>query len=131
MSGTQFEELLGRVISKIEIDEERERITFTMADGAIYRMDHAQDCCERVYLEDVVGSLADLLGSPLTEAECVSSNDDDDVDDPCYLPPGIGDESWTWTFYKLGTRKGSVTLRWFGASDGFYSERVDFYKAKE
>jgi hypothetical protein len=87
-------------------------------------MYHSQDCCEGVYLEDVAGELHDLLNSPITLAEEVTNRNEN--------PEGMDEsftsyaESFTWTFYKLATVNGYVTLRWYGESNGYYSESVDF-----
>lgn len=83
-----------------------------------YIMYHCSDCCENVRIEDVCGDFADLIGEPIVLAEVVTSEERMDGQEPC--------DSFTWTFYKLGTTKGVVTIRWLGESNGCYSESVDF-----
>jgi hypothetical protein len=108
-------DFLGKVFSSITKSDDE--LIFFVDGVATYKMYHSQDCCEHVYLEDVIGDLDDLIGAPLHEAEEVSNNDDE--------PLSEHEESYTWTFYKLGTSKGYVTLRWYGSSNGYYSESVD------
>jgi len=127
-------DLKGKVLTHVEVGSGKAQIDFTTADDEYYEMYHVGDCCESVYLEDIVGDLDDLIGTPILEAEEVVSRDENppdrlksDEDDRDYY----GDymvESYTWTFYKLGTIKGHVTLRWFGQSNGYYSERVTVFK---
>ena len=86
-------------------------------------MEHRLDCCERVTLEDICGDLQDLVGFPLIVAEEVFSNETPEgLEKPEYA------ESYTWTYYKLSGILGSVTLRWFGESNGYYSESVSLYE---
>ncbi|MDR7001592.1 hypothetical protein [Neobacillus niacini] len=113
-----YDNLIGKTIANIERGDDE--ITFRTEDGEVYRMYHEQDCCESVYIEDVIGDLNDLVGSPLTMAEEVVEAGKDDEDSWC--------ESSTWTFYKFATNKGYVTIRWFGSSNGYYSESVSFYR---
>ena len=71
---------------------------------------------------DVIGNLDDLIGAPILQAEEVLHMDENPVgvEIPEYQ------ESYTWTFYKLATIKGYVTIRWYGQSNGYYSESVNF-----
>ena len=115
--------LLGGVFVKIINNEEE--LIFVREDGTLFTMAHQQDCCESVRLEDIIGDLDDLLNSPILQAE--ESISDEHPDD--YVSSGY-DESFTWTFYKLATIKGYVTLRWLGESNGYYSEGVDLFEHK-
>lgn len=118
-----FSELVGKTIDLILVHDDT--ITFKCDDGSRYRMFHDQDCCESVSIEEIIGDFDDLIGSPITVAEERESNESPD-DRERY-----NDDSETWTFYELATIKGSVTIRWYGTSNGYYSESVDFIKLSD
>lgn len=106
--------LKGKTLT--EVTHSDDTIIFTTTDGNKYKLYHDQDCCETVGIEDIVGNLKDLVGSPIIIAEEISNDE-----------PGKEDaEHFTWTFYKFATVKGYVTIRWYGESNGYYSEGVDF-----
>lgn len=85
-----------------------------------YSLHHEQNCCENVYLEDISGDLSDLVGVPLTVEQVDFDRGKQNEYDECY----------TWTFYKFRTIKGYVDVRFYGTSNGYYSESVDLYKVK-
>jgi hypothetical protein len=116
-----FGTLLGKTLARVEVADDKSEIIFETSNGERYGLYHSQDCCENVGIEEVVGDLSDLIGSPVMEAEEVSS-------EGAPPPPGEYVQSYTWTFYKIGTAKGAVTLRWLGESNGYYSESVDFIR---
>lgn len=128
-------ELVGKTLT--EVKQNGGELLFVTDDGKTYKLFHQQDCCESVSIDDINGDLEDLVGSPILKAEEVSNEDfekqweeefseksthgDKKTKDGDYYP-----ESHTWTFYKFATIKGYVDVRWFGESNGYYSESVDF-----
>ena len=112
-----FSVLQGLTIDRItneKNDHDNDELIFYMSDGREFKMYHAQRCCESIELIDTAGDFSDIIGTSVLLAECVTNDDDlDDVD--------ILQWRQMWTFYKLSTIKGSVTLRWFGRSNGCYS----------
>lgn len=118
----KFEDLRGRILSKVvQIDDDELR--FHLTDDHYVKMYHSQDCCESVSIEDIVGDLDDLVGTPLLIAEEVNS---DQIETPQIdQDRGYYVESETWTYYRFSTIKGSVSIRWYGTSNGYYSESVD------
>lgn len=117
-----FSDLLGKTIEKIHGEAGDDDIIIDTAEGNSYRMYHSQDCCEHVSVEDIVGDVKDIIGSPILLAEEVSQEEDPEG----YPERDYSAESQTWTFYKLSTIKGSITIRFYGSSNGYYSERVQF-----
>ena len=125
MKRVPFSDLKGQTFTDIYgLKEGSTQVVFVKSSrSGGYALFHEQDCCEQVWLEDICGDPKDLIGMPILSAEEVSSNDSfneklekewNDMDQ----------DSYTWTFYKISTIKGSVTLRFFGASNGYYSEEV-------
>ena len=108
----EFSDLLGQTLIGVVIDDAL--IGFKTTEKT-YQMYHIQDCCESVYVEDVAGDVNDLIGSPITLAEETYEDGSDD------------DANTMWTFYKLATVKGYVTIRWIGSSNGYYSVGVSFF----
>jgi len=118
MSEVKFESLKGKTL--VDVKVYIETIEFETLEGEIFEMFHDQDCCESVSIEEIIGDIKDLLNVPILLAEEVVQQ----------AGPEVTAESATWTFYKLSTIKGSVTIRWYGESNGYYSESVDFRRVK-
>jgi hypothetical protein len=143
-----FSDLVGRTLTEAKRVRVRDRIRgrgdseslrFTDTVGRVYSMYHSQDCCESVYIETLDGNLDDLVGVPILYAYA-DTNDTSDIPAsmlidkvqaveeilaPRPAQPNHS-ESNTWTFYRIGTVKGAVFIRWHGSSSGYYSESVAF-----
>lgn len=131
-----IETLIGKTLSRVyticSTMESADRVIFITKDSEYFSLYHQQDCCESVCLEDICGDLDDLVNSPILTAEKVSSEDTATVK--------LQSESWynnrqeetnVWTFIKIGTKKGSVTIRFYGSSNGYYSEDIDLFQTSD
>lgn len=114
----EFSELSGKTLQSISGGVGDEEIEFITKEGEKYTLRYYDDCCAQCSVEDICGDLSDLIGSPILLAEETLSNDNP----PGVTPPEEYQYSFTWTFYKLATTNGSVTIRWYGSSNGCYSE---------
>lgn len=111
----KVEDLIGKTITKVE--HFHDQILLYCKEG-IYRFYHKQDCCEEVTIDDICGDINDLCGTVYAAEERQSRKN----------PEGVEKEyqgSFTWTFYHFVTNKGYVDIRWYGESNGYYSEEVD------
>lgn len=119
-----FKRLRGKFIIDVRgMYKGSNHVSVLFDDGSAIKFYHSQNCCETVELDDVWGDPEDLKNSELYEIELVTSKD---------RPRDKYDSSYTWSFYKFKTSRGYVDLRWYGASNGYYSETVniEYYQPK-
>ena len=123
-----YEELdVSVMLGETLVNAERvgnERLYFTTASGKKYLMHHKKRRGEVEYIRSIAGDIGNIVEEPLLIAEEVPSED---------TPPEEfvqGDDCYIWTFYKFATRKGCVTVHWYGGSHGPDSKRVSFIQVE-
>lgn len=109
--------MVGKVFNRVYSTDDE--LVFK-GDELFYRFYHSQDCCESVFIDEIHGDLSDLENTPLIVAEYVSNYDQE--------PEHGYETSYTWTFYRFATIKGYVTVKFFGTSNGYYSEEVSIQR---
>lgn len=119
----EITQLMWKTLVAVVVSDEMDQITFVTQGGQQFVMYHDQDCCETVSIESISGDLSDLIGTPILLAEESTSGE---LPEGHPAPDGFRDDSETWTFYKLATSRGYVDIRWYGSSNGYYSESVNF-----
>jgi hypothetical protein len=116
-----FSDLIGKKIVGVSTDL-TDNIKIQCSDGTEYDMYHSQDCCENVQIDEINGDLTSLVGQVILHAE-ESTNSD--------IPKhSVYEESFTWTFYHIRTVLSTITIKWYGTSNGYYSEAVSFVETR-
>lgn len=126
--------LIGKTLTHFELIQHRQGdfrdlIIFIEDNGTQWGVYHNWECAEPV---TIVSNLSAIINLPITQAEAIHNIQQDvNSEDVNYIPDldkyARPTRSQTW-IYKLGTQKGSVIIRWYGKSNGYYSEEVLFNK---
>lgn len=117
MGSVPIEVLKSKKITKVTASEEE--VLLECSDGSRYKMVHYQDCCEHVHLTNPEEALK------LQDAMVLLASENNPEDKPL----NEYDDSYTWTFFTIVTDNGVHILKWYGTSNGYYSESVDFIDA--
>lgn len=119
MTTVEFSVLEGQTITSIDvsIDGYGDTIIIKTEEGNHYKLCHIQDCCEKVTIEDINGVVGNILDHPVIKAEVLKNQD---------IGQNKGHERFTWSYYHISTIKETLTIRWYGGSNGYYSEEVSF-----
>lgn len=122
MKVNTYAEFSGKTIQEIRgCKKHSDEVTIKFTDGTCLKFYHRQDCCETVLLEDFDATPEDLVNANIISIEeRISYSNENEI-----KPLNSWDESYTWSFYVIKTSKFTMTMRWYGESNGWYSETVD------
>ena len=123
MTECKIEEVIGKTMVVISGKVGSDVVRLMSDQNEVFEFYHEQDCCETVTVEDINGELSWLLGSPIFFAEESTNRDFVKIDVDVYY-------RHLWTFYRLGTINGTVVIRWYGSSNGYYSEEVSLRRVE-
>ena len=98
------------------IEQNDDYVLFVDCYDRRWKLEHTQECCEEVFILDVCGDWADILNEIVYYDAIEEQNDG-------------GQGSETWSFYKFRTRLGEVVVRFYGTSNGYYSETATLRRA--
>lgn len=115
----KIERLIGVTVKTVRVTDDQVQMLGT--DGTMYMLAHDQDCCEDVFIESIDNDISLLEGQTILEAYESANSDDPPVGARGYS------DSYTWTFFHVRTQRDSFTIRFFGSSNGYYSETADLF----
>ncbi len=111
-----FSTLIGKTFSRLEIIKDEAPALFIATQcGQLYGMSDLQQANTIVQIKNSEEELSELIGAKILEAGKTRNNESD------------ADVSITWTYFKLLTDKGYVTITWrgeFSSNDRFANGEV-------
>ena len=107
-----FDVLKGKTFDKVYRDKFAEEDAIYFVGNQSFVLTHNQDCCEKVWIEDVCGDLNDLQNSEILQSEETEVELDYPKDSDMF-------ETSYW--YKFATIKGYVTIRFYGKTKSSYA----------
>ena len=113
-----IKEVIGLKFSKggrITYDSNHQDLFFLESSKFKVQIYVVEDCCNGSWIEDIEGDVHDIIDEPITMFELVSNREEEN------------DYYKTWTFIKIGTKKGSITIRFVGESNGYYTEHASVF----
>lgn len=117
-----YTEFSGKTIQEIRgCKKHSDEVTIKFTDGTCLKFYHRQECYETVLLEDFDTNPEYLINTNIIYIEERKYSNSENAVEP------LNDcaESNTWTFYIIKTSKFTMWMRWYGESNGWYSETVD------
>lgn len=122
MKVNTYTEFSGKTIQEIRgCKKHSDEVTIIFTDGSCLKFYHQQSCCETVLLEDFDTNPEYLINTNIIYIEERKYSDSENA----VKPLNDWAESYTWTFYIIKTSKFTMWMRWYGESNGWYSEEVD------
>lgn len=104
--------LVGEVLTHVDVDETAGEILLTTKSGRQFMLHHEQDCCESVTIKSTEGDWKKLLHKKLKEVKWEEEGDSTDYG------------TCTRTDITFIVNRHTVVSKWFGESNGYYSESV-------
>ena len=121
MKVNTYTEFSGKTIQEIRgCKKHSDEVTIMFTDGSCLKFYHRQDCCETVELED-----CDIIPEWLIDSKIISIEERISRSGEGVKPLNSCAASYTWSFYVIKTSSSTLVLRWYGESNGWYSETVD------
>ena len=120
----KFSDLKGKSLKKITINTRDNYVLFDCEDTTSYILQHIQESNEEVVIEDTLGDLDDLIGTPLLLAKEINRYYKHIKSKKLTMAQRIS----AWSYYQLDTVKGTADIRWCGTCNGYYTNTARLYR---